>query len=139
MNEFWYAVCGAGGMWVLSGALYGWKCETLSRGLENILEIVISLPWVILAGVVVVVWYPFFCLWKFSRNAIKGVSQQAWDRCHFEHYFAIGNFRIVHDKKARALCNKLFLVRISKPAEEVQRDPIVIYSDEPDVPDGEFR
>ena len=140
MSNWLMFVLGAVGMWVLLGAVYGWMCECSSRGLENILEIVLSLPWVILAGVAVVVWYPFFCLWKFFRNAIKPVSQQAWDKCHFENNFlAIGNFRIVYDKKARALCNKLFLVRIAKPADEVQRDPIVIYSDEPSSPKGEFR
>lgn len=139
MSNWMFVAIGAVGMWIVLGAVYGWMCECSSRGLENILEIVLSLPWVILAGVAVVVWYPFFCLWKFSRNAIKPVSQKAWDKCHFENFWAVGNFRFVYDKKARALCNKLFLVRIAKPADEVQRDPIVICSDEPSSPKGEFR
>lgn len=139
MNEFWYVVCGAVGMWVLIGALYGWKCETPSIGLETILEIIISLPWVILAGVAVVVWYPFFCLWKFFRNAIKGVSATAWERYKPDRHLKMGNFYLCFDPKARALCNKFFLVRVVVPRESIAHDPGLVSHDTPSTPSGEFR
>lgn len=139
MNNVLWAVIGAVSMWALIGALYTWKEETSNNIVYNVLDYAIALPWVVLAVVFVIISYPFLLIWKFIRNAVRPVSQEAWDKCKFKHYFKIGNFRVVYDEKARAFCNKLFLVRIAHPSNHIVHDPVVITHNEPSVPDGEFR
>ena len=139
MDNWLYALFGVVGMWMLMGALYTWKEETSNNIIYNVLDYTLALPWVILAGLFVIIWYPFLLIWKFIRNAVRPVSQEAWNRCKFKHFWKIGNFRIVYDERARAFCNKLFLVRIAHPSNHIVHDPVVITHDEPSVPDGEFR
>lgn len=139
MSNVLWAVIGAVSMWALIGALYTWKEETSNNIVYNVLDYAITLPWVVLAVVFVIISYPFLLIWKFIRNAVRPVSQEAWDKCKFKHYFKIGNFRVVYDEKARAFCNKLFLVRIAHPSNHIVHDPVVITHNEPSVPDGEFR
>ena len=139
MSNWMFVAIGAVGMWIVLGAVYGWMCECSSRGLENILEIVLSLPWVILAGVAVVVWYPFFCLWKFFRNAVKGVSAKCWETHKPDRHLKMGNLYLCYDPKARALCNKLFLVRVVVPRETIAHEPGLVSHDTPSTPPGEFR
>ena len=127
------------GAWLVFGALYAWKEETCNNTLYNILDYALSLPWVILAGIAVIIWYPFMLIWKFIRNAVKPVTQEAWDRVKIEKYFKIGNLYICYDQKARAFCNKLFLVRIARPRTAIAHDPVLIVSNEPSVPEGKFR
>lgn len=125
--------------WMVMGALYTWKEETCNNTLWNILDYAISLPWVVLTGILIIIWYPFMLIWKFIRNAVKPVTQEAWDRVKIEKYFKIGNLYICYDQKARAFCNKLFLVRIARPRNTIAHDPVLIVSNEPSVPEGEFR
>ena len=125
--------------WMVMGALYTWKEETRNNTLYNVLDYAIALPWVVLTGIFIIIWYPFMLIWKFIRNAVRPVSQEAWDKCKFKHYFKIGNFRVVYDEKARAFCNKLFLVRIARPRNAIAHDPVLIVVNEPSVPEGEFR
>ena len=139
MSNVLWVVISAVSMWALIGALYTWKEETSNNIVYNVLDYAIALPWVVLAVVFVIISYPFLLIWKFIRNAVRPVSQEAWDKCKFKHYFKIGNFRVVYDEKARAFCNKLFLVRIAHPSNHIVHDPVVITHNEPSVPDGEFR
>ena len=125
--------------WMVMGALYTWKEETCNNTLYNVLDYAISLPWVVLTGIFIIIWYPFMLIWKFIRNAVKPVTQEAWDRVKIEKYFKIGNLYICYDQKARAFCNKLFLVRIARPRYAIAHDPVLIVSNEPSVPEGEFR
>ena len=125
--------------WMVMGALYTWKEETCNNTLYNILDYAISLPWVVLTGIFIIIWYPFMLIWKFIRNAVKPVTQEAWDRVKIEKYFKIGNLYICYDQKAKAFCNKLFLVRIARPRNAIAHDPVLIVADEPSVPEGEFR
>ena len=125
--------------WMVMGALYTWKEETCNNTLWNILDYAISLPWVVLMGIFVIICYPFMLIWKFIRNAVKPVTQEAWDRVKIEKYFKIGNLYICYDQKARAFCNKLFLVRIARPRNTIAHDPVLIVSNEPSVPEGKFR
>ena len=125
--------------WMVMGALYTWKEETCNNTLYNILDYAISLPWVVLTGIFIIIWYPFMLIWKFIRNAVKPVTQEAWDRVKIEKYLKIGNLYICYDQKARAFCNKLFLVRIARPRNTIAHDPVLIVSNEPSVPKGEFR
>ena len=125
--------------WMVIGALYTWKEETCNNTLYNILDYAISLPWVVLTGIFIIVWYPFMLIWKFIRNAVKPVTQEAWDRVKIEKYLKIGNLYICYDQKARAFCNKLFLVRIARPRNAIAHDPVLSVSDEPSVPEGKFR
>ena len=125
--------------WMVIGALYAWKEETCNNTLWNILDYAISLPWVVLTGIFIIIWYPFMLIWKFIRNAVKPVTQEAWDRVKIEKYLKIGNLYICYDQKARAFCNKLFLVRIAQPRNAIAHDPVLIVSNEPSVPEGEFR
>ena len=132
-------IFGAVGMWVMLGALYAWREETSNNVVYNVLDYAISLPWIVLGIIVVILCYPFLLIWKFIRNAVRPVSQEAWDRVKIEKYFKIGNLYICYDKKAKAFCNKLFLVRVTHPSNHIVFDPVVIVHNEPSVPDGEFR
>lgn len=127
------------GAWLVFGALYAWKEETCNNTLYNVLDYALSLPWVILAGLFVIIWYPFMLIWKFIRNAVKPVTQEAWDRVKIEKYLKMGNLYLCYDRKARAFCNKLFLVRIAKPRDNIAHDPVLVCSDTPSIPKGDFR
>ena len=74
------AIYGAVAMWVLLGALFFWYDETANSSIYNFLDRVITLPWLIIYGVFVMVMFPLVCIWKFFRNAIKGVSLEAWNK-----------------------------------------------------------
>jgi hypothetical protein len=50
----------------------------------------------------------------------------------------MGNFYLCLDPKARALCNKLFLVRVVIPNDHITHDPELRTSDKPSTPPGEF-
>ena len=139
MNEFVCVCLGIFGMWVILGGLFVWFTKTSSYVVEDILECIIPLPWVVVAVLYVIVATPFICIWKFFRNAIRGVSVECWDRAKINHYWKIGCFRLCYDPKARAISNKLFLVRIVNPASYIVHTPQIQYYDEPSVPDGEFR
>ena len=127
------------GTWLVLGALFYWYEETSNNTLYNVLDRVITLPWVVLTGIFIIIWYPFMLIWKFIRNAVKPVTQEAWDRVKIEKYLKIGNLYICYDQKARAFCNKLFLVRIARPRNAIAHDPVLIVADEPSIPEGEFR
>jgi ABC-type proline/glycine betaine transport system permease subunit len=107
------------GTWLVLGALFYWYEETSNNTLYNVLDRVITLPWLAVFAIIIVVWYPFLLLWKFFRNAVKGVSVNCWKRAQIKRYLKLGNFRLCYDATAKALCNKLFLVRIVKPAEQI--------------------
>lgn len=127
------------GTWLVLGALYSWKEETSNNVVYDVLDYAISLPWVVLGVAFAVISYPFILVWKFIRNAVRPVSQEAWNKCKFKHAWKLGSFRLVYDERARAFCNKLFLVRIAHPSNHIVHDPIVIVHNEPSVPKGEFR
>ena len=127
------------GTWVVLSALYGWRQETPNRTIENVLDYAISLPWIIVGIAIVIMCYPIMCVWKFFRNAIKGVSAECWAKFQPKHHFKIGNFYFCYDKKARAFCNKLFLVRVVVQRETIARDVEIITSNIPSTPPGEFR
>ena len=73
------------------------------------------------------------------RNAVKGVSAQCWERNKPDRYWKTGNLYWCYDPKARALCNKLFLVRVVVPRETIAHEPRLISHDTPSTPPGEFR
>lgn len=127
------------GTWLVLGALFFWYEETGNNTLYNILDRVITLPWLVVFAICVVVWYPFLLLWKFFRNAIKGVSATAWERYKPDRHLKMGNFYLCFDPKARALCNKFFLVRVVVPRESIAHDPGLVSHDTPSTPSGEFR
>ena len=132
------AIYGAVAMWVLLGALFFWYEETANNSIYNFLDRVITLPWLIIYGVFIVVMFPLVCIWKFFRNAIKGVSLEAWNKYKTDKYLKTGNFYLCFDPKARALCNKLFLVRVVIPNDHITHDPELRTSDKPSTPPGEF-
>lgn len=127
------------GTWLVLGALFFWYEETGNNTLYNILDRVITLPWLVVFTICVVVWYPFLLIWKFFRNAIKGVSATAWERYKPDRHLKMGNFYLCFDPKARALCNKFFLVRVVVPRESIAHDPGLVSHDTPSTPSGEFR
>ena len=127
------------GAWLVFGALYAWKEETCNNTLYNVLDYALSLPWLILAGIAIIIWYPFMLIWKFIRNCVKPVTQEAWDRVEIDRFIRMGNVYLCYDPKARALCNKLFLVRIARPRNAIAHDPVLVSDDTPSTPSGEFR
>ena len=125
--------------WMVMGALYTWKEETCNNTLYNILDYAISLPWVVLTGIFIIICYPFMLIWKFFRNAIKGVTVECWEKAKIKKYWKLGNLYFCWDSRARAWQNKLFLVRVVEPANRIIHTPRIEVHNEPSVPSGEFR
>lgn len=117
-----YVLCGLD-MWMLMGVLFHVYNDTCKNWVANLCGGIIVLPWSIIYNVLLyIVLYPIACIWLFFRNAIKGVSEQAWEDAKISHFWKLGCFRFCYDPNARKLNNKLFLVRIVKPAEKVNHN-----------------
>ena len=127
------------GTWLVLGALFYWYEETSNNTLYNVLDRVITLPWLAVFAICIVVWYPFLLIWKFFRNAVKGVSVKCWETHKPNRHLKMGNLYLCYDPKARALCNKFFIVRVVKPSNHIEHYPTIEVHNEPSVPDGEFR
>lgn len=117
-----YLLCGLA-VWMLMGVAHH-LCETArTNWVMSLCDGIISLPWNIIYYILLyVIIYPIACIWLFFRNAIKGVSEQAWENAKIPHFWKLGCFRFCYDPDARKLINKLFLVRIVKPAEKVNHN-----------------
>ena len=126
-------------MWALMSALYTWKEETNNNTLWNFLDYTLALPWIVVSAVLVIIAYPFVWLWHIFRNVIKPVSVECWNKAKIASYWKIGNWYFCIDRKARALCNKFFIVRVVEPNNHIEHYPTVEVHNEPSVPDGEFR
>ena len=127
---------GAGVMWVILAGLFTWYQETY----KEFLEIIVALPIVIFVWILAILQFPFACFWKFIRNAIRGVSEDAWNKANLKHFKRFGNICFVYDKRARAFQNKFFMVRlVPNDNKEIIHTPTIIYSDISSSPEGEFR
>lgn len=117
-----YLVC-ALGVWMLMGVLFHAYDTTCKNWVANLCEGIIILPWNIIYYILLyVIIYPIACVWLFFRNAIKGVSEQAWEDAKIPHFWKLGCFRLCYDPDARRLPHKFLLVRIVKPAEKVNHN-----------------
>lgn len=117
-----YLLCGLS-VWMLMGMIFHLHDTTRVNWVSNLCENIIILPWSIIYNVLLyVILYPIACIWLFFRNAIKGVSEQAWENAKITHFWKVGCFRFCYDPDARKLPHKLFLVRIVKPAEKVNHN-----------------
>ena len=129
-------VIGAFVMWVVLAVLFTGYQKTYSE----VLEVVVALPVVVAVFAFAILCFPFLLIWKFVRNAVKGVSQEVWDKAKLKHFKRIGNICFVYDDRARAFQNKFFMVRlVPSKGKGIVHEPMVIYSDVPSVPKGEFR
>ncbi len=126
-------------MWALMSALYTWKEETNNNSLWHFLDYALSLPWIVLSAILIIIAYPFVWLWHIFRNVIKPVSAECWNKAKIHNYWKVGNWYFCVDRKARALCNKFFIVRVVRPADRITHTPTVETHNEPSVPSGEFR
>lgn len=119
-----YFVC-AVSVWVLMGLLSWIQQETSKRWAEKLCESIIRFPFRVLLGAsIIAVMYPLIFLWRFFRNAIKGVSIDCWKKARIEHFLRFGRLRVCYDPEARRLINRLYLVRIVKPAEKILHNPV---------------
>ena len=109
--------------WCLFSLLCQWKEETRSRKVETVLDFIIKLPLLVAIGVTFAAVFPIALLWKFFRNAIRGVSLRTWEKAGIRHFLAFGNFRLVYDRKAKMPYNRFFLVRIVRPATKIKYSP----------------
>lgn len=117
-----YLMCGLG-VWMVMGIIFHVYDTTCTNWVGNLCEDAIVLPWKIIHSILLyIVLYPIACIWLFFRNAIKGVSEQAWENAKISHFWKLGCFRFCYDPDGRKLTNKLFLVRIVKPAEKVNHN-----------------
>lgn len=115
-----YLLCGLG-VWVLMGLLMvGYECAP-QQWASNLCQNAIYLPLsIIFYSILYFIVFPCACIWKFFRNAIKGVSVECWEKFNAPPHLKFGCFRLCHDKTARKWCNRFFLVRIVKPSEEIK-------------------
>lgn len=119
-----YLVC-ALGVWMLMGVLFAVYENASQTWLIRLSKCLICLPWnIIYHFLLYIIIYPIACVWLFFRNAIKGVSEQAWETAKITHFWKLGCFRFCYDPDARAWRNKFFLVRIVKPAEKINHIPM---------------
>jgi hypothetical protein len=125
--------------WFTLSALNWWREQTINRITEQVLATVVDAPMVLLALIWLIVSTPFVFLWKFFRNTFRGVTVDTWERVQITKFWKIGNLRLCFDPKARALVNKVFLVRIVYPQANIIHTPALRMSDEPSCPDGNFR
>ena len=131
-----------GGMlitWFTLSALNWWRAQTGNYITEQVLDIIVDAPMVLLALIWLIVSTPFIFLWKFFRNTFRGVTIDTWERVQITKFWKIGNLRLCFDPKARALVNKVFLVRIVRPQTGIIHTPVLRMNDKPSSPDGNFR
>lgn len=120
-----YLLCGLT-VWMVMGALHRLHEDATAGWAIDLFENIIYFPWNIIYQIVFhIVLIPIACIWRFFRNAIKGVSVQAWEDTKLQLWkvWKLGCFRLCYDQRARAWRNKFFLVRIVKPAEKVNHIP----------------
>ena len=125
--------------WFTLSALNWWKEQTGNYITEQVLDIIVYAPMVLLTMIWLIVSTPFIFLWKFFRNTFRGVTVDTWERTQITKFWKIGNLRLCFDPKARALVNKVFLVRIVRPQTGIIHSPVLRMSDEPSSPNGNFR
>lgn len=119
-----YLLCGLA-TWMMLGVVYQLYDTTHADWVRNLCENIINLPWnIIYYALLYVIIFPIACVWLFFRNAIKGVSEQAWETAKITHFWKLGCFRLCYDPDTRAWRNKFFLVRIVKPAEKINHIPM---------------
>ena len=139
MDGFFFILLGVLVTWFTLSALHMWWENTDNHTTEQVLEIIINAPLITVFGLVDLISFPFICVWKFFRNVFRGVTIDTFNKCNITKFWKIGNLRLCFDPKARALCNKVFLVRIVQPQTEIVHTPKLKMSDTPSVPDGDFR
>jgi hypothetical protein len=133
-------IIGASVMWVVLAVLFTWYQTAKSRKIEDILEVIVALPFVVAVWAFAILSLPFDLFWKFIRNAVKGVREDVWQKCNFKHFTRIGNIYFVYDEKAKLWQNKIFMVRIiSNGNTKIVRDMEVFCDNTPSSPEGEFR
>jgi hypothetical protein len=125
--------------WFTLSALNWWREQTGNYITEQVLGTIVDAPMVLLALIWLIVSTPFIFLWKFFRNTFRGVTVDTWERVQITKFWKIGNLRLCFDPKARALVNKVFLVRIVRPQTGIIHTPVLRMSDKPSSPDGNFR
>jgi hypothetical protein len=115
MDSLFFILLGVLVTWFDLSALHMWGESTDNHTAEQVLEIIVNAPMITVGLLGVLLSFPFIWLWKFFRNAIKGVSIDTWNRVKVPKYWVIGNFRLCYDNRAKAWVNKVFLVRVIKP------------------------
>jgi hypothetical protein len=114
--EWLYCLCGVIGAWFILGSLFILCAETTSKTVYNVLKVVIPLPCIIIFMVLA---YPSIIVWRFIRNAVRGVTAECWEKAGVKKYVKLGNYYLCYDTKARSVCNKLFLVRVVRPKNRI--------------------
>ena len=114
--------------WFVCGFLYSnyW-------GEDNLATLILDTPMKILEIIVVVVCAPFIWFYKiFLRHTIHPVSFEVLEvkKIVADSTRIFGNLYFCHDKKAKALVNKIFFFRV---------DPTFSNPNKPSSPEGNFR
>ncbi len=139
MDALFFTLGGVLIAWFALSALNLWRSQTSNYITEQVLEIITNAPMMLLVFIWLIVSFPFIFLWKFFRNTFKGVTLDTFNRCKITKFWKIGNLRLCFDPKARAVVNKVFLVRIVRPQDGIIHTPTLRMSDTPSSPDGDFR
>lgn len=139
MDTLFFVLGGVLIAWFTLSALSWWRDYTDSHITEQILDIIVNAPIVLLTLIWLIVSTPFIFLWRFFRNTFRGVTVDTWERAQITKFWKIGNLRLCFDPKARALVNKVFLVRIVRPQTGIIHTPVLRMNDKPSSPDGDFR
>ena len=115
----------------LIGALCAWFLVSFIEGYTHICG-VLEFPMVVMNVILEIIIFPFVLFWCiFLRHTIKSVTPAQVEKANImkdsKHLF--GPVYICFDKKAKRLCNKVFLFRV----QWFEQDDI------PSSPEGNFR
>ena len=111
----WFLLLGVLATWVIGSLLFEWRARTGNYVIEQVLDAFLEAPVIALALIWLIVSFPFIFLWKFFRNAIRGVTIDRWNAVKIPKYWVCGSLRLCYDNRAKALTNKVFLVRLVRP------------------------
>lgn len=120
-NSIWFLLLGVLATWVIGSLLSEWRMQTGNYIVEQVLSTILEAPMIALTLIWLIVSFPFIFLWKFFRNAIRGVTIDHWNAVKIPKYWVCGSLRLCYDSRARALTNKVFLVRLVRPRGIVHR------------------
>lgn len=125
MLNFVYGVLAT---WFFCGFLY-----TNFWGEDNLATLILDVPMMICEIIVKVVCFPVIWFYKvFLRHTIHPVSFEVLEvkKIVADSTRLFGNLYFCHDKKAKALVNKIFFFRV---------DPTFSNPNKPSSPEGNFR
>lgn len=111
-------------VWIVMGLVFQFHEVAVMGWAIDLTENILNLPWLIIGHILYyTIFYPVIYVWLFFRNAIKGMSKQAWEEVKSELriVWKIGCFCLCRRHHTRRSYHRFFLVRIVEPEGKIVR------------------